>query len=408
SAPPPAPGPELSALQIPPPARRPYDSLELIHSSELLERSASSMNTDVGVDLEALDETVERSHSPGPVAAVSTPSAASPDAPRPPPPEVPVPSERSGTRQLAEIHAPPSMPLQVIAATPAVGLSLPPGSDAVPDVQQLLRSRTRIGSVVTPVWSAVLLAVVVVAAVVMLLSSTLTALVARRSPERPAPSASQLPSVELEATAAPETPSPAPQSLGGVDLEALAQRPAAERSAEEALTLGDGKRRARELALAQMSERLTGKEPSAEDVAALREAIADGDTAAAALRVMAKLAGPAGPDLLYEAWTRPPRRTPITELAESLVYSKDVLEKASPALRAALVLRVTEDCEKVREHLQTVGEVGDRRSQVPLTRLMRKNGCGDRGREDCFPCLDKRTEVVDALKGARGRAPPRY
>ena len=423
-----APPPDYGAPPPPPPSRReestevsplvaprkPYDSLESIHSvSDFV--STSSLTTDPSVELESLEATRER---PGHVLPEYFPPAA-PEQERPLPPSVGAPAETSGTRELHEIQAPP---IHFAGEASATGQASAPSqrhsqlqlssSEPVP-LPVLLKQRALLGSSSAPLWGVLLGALIVVAALVMLLSSTVTALIARGGSSEAA-----LQPLPTATVAAPTEPVPtasvaALPSMGAdsFDPAAIAQieaKAVGDRSATETLALAEAKRAERRAGLAKLEKALAGKEPSTDDVKLLREAVSEGDSGFAALRVMAALAGPVGPDLIYESWTKPRNRTPITELAESLVYSKEVRAKASPALNMALDLRAVEECEPALQLVQKASEVGDRRSLYPLSRLTRKSGCGDKKRDDCFPCLGKRKEVVEALRASGRRQSPRY
>jgi hypothetical protein len=397
------------------PARKPYDSLESIHSvSDFV--SASSLTTDPSVELESLEATRQR---PGQALPEYFPSPAL-EPERPLPPAVTAPAETSGTRELNEITAPPIHFMGEAAASTATGTTtaasqrgsqMEVSASAPVPLPALLKTRTLLGSSSAPLWGVLLGALVVVAALVMLLSTTVTALIARSG--SPAAAPTEVPTAATTADPVPIATVAAPPSVGAEshDKAVVAQIEAkglGDRSSAETLTLAEAKRAERRAALAKLEQALAGKEPSPEDVKLLREAVEEGDSGFAALRVMAALAGPAGPDLIYESWTKPRSRTPITELAESLAYSKDVRAKASPALKMALDLRAVEECEPALALVQKASEVGDRRSLYPLSRLTRKTGCGDKKRSDCFPCLGKRTEVVEALRAAGRRQTPRY
>ncbi len=428
-APPPdydAPPPDYGAPPPPPsqqgpgaplgPGRKPYDSLESIHTvSDFV--STSSLTTDPNVELESLEATQER---PGnaPVAEYFPEPAAESD--RPAPPSVQPPTESSGTRELRDIQAPP---IHLVGESASAASSQPPESQHSPvepasdEPQPLvvaLKKRVRLGSGTAPLWGVVAGGAVVLAAVVMLLSSTVTALIARRGD---APASAPTPTAATAAAPAVPSPSapPAPtRELAGSEtwdtatLSRIEEKPQAERTTVETMTLAQGRRAQRRAMLAQMRKDLAGKEPSAEDVKLLRSAVTDGEAGYAALVAMAALAGPAGPDLIYEAWTKPRSRTPTTKFAEALVYSREVRAKASPALGIALDLRAVKDCEQAVSLVEKAKEIGDRRALYPLSRLTRKSGCGAKKRNDCFPCLGKRKDVVKALRASGRRPKPRY
>ena len=144
-----------------------------------------------------------------------------------------------------------------------------------------------------------------------------------------------------------------------------------------------------------------------EIVKALREHAVDIETQREALAAMAELPDERSADLLYEVWTRTPRRTPATELAEALLRSKDVRPKASKPVALAIELRDIEACEKVPPLLERAMNDADRRALAPLMRFLSKRGCGPNKAADCFPCLGKRDTVRDAIKAAREKREPK-
>lgn len=399
-----------------PPVRRPYDSLEAIHSVDDLV-STSSLTTDPSLELESLDETLQRPNviMPAPpsehgLASQQAPSSQPAPSGRPQPPSVGRPQEPSGTRELREIQSPPL----ARAAAPSIP---PSGADdsslldlSPQPLPRLLKLRAVLGSGSAPLWVIGLGAMVIVGALTMMLSSVVTALLTRSPATGATASASATTVLPPEEPPPPPIPSqpPGPKTADPSHVASLAKKAVSDRSAAETLTLAEATREERRQALGKMQERLLGKEPSGEETKELRDAVADGEVGFAALRVMAVLSGPVGPDLIYESWTKPRDRTPTTELAEALVYSKDIRAKASPALNVALELRAAEECEAVQALVKRATEEGDRRSLAPLSRLTRKSGCGQNKRQDCFPCLGQRKEVVEALRAVGKRQPPRY
>ena len=128
-----------------------------------------------------------------------------------------------------------------------------------------------------------------------------------------------------------------------------------------------------------------------------------------ALTVIAELPGPESADLLYEVWTGTAERTRTTAVAEQLVYSKDVLPKASPALRVALDLRRAEQCEDLAAIVPRAIEVGDRRSLHLLGRLNKARiGCGPGGKKDCHACVRHTEPLTEAIHAALDREAPSY
>ena len=193
-------------------------------------------------------------------------------------------------------------------------------------------------------------------------------------------------------------------------LTKLEERASGERSAEEALAVAAGRSALRLRAAKELRQKLARDAKLASDpevVKALREHAVDIETQREALAAMAELPDERSADLLYEVWTRTPRRTPATELAESLLRSKDVRPKASKQVALAIELRDEQVCEKVPALLERVMTNGDRRALPPLMRFLSKGGCGPNKRADCFPCLGKRDTVREAIKAVRERREPK-
>jgi hypothetical protein len=193
-------------------------------------------------------------------------------------------------------------------------------------------------------------------------------------------------------------------------LTKLDERPSDERSAEEALAMASGRSALRLRAAKELRQKLSGDAKLASDpeiVKALREHAVDIETQREALAAMAELPDERSADLLYEVWTRTPRRTPATELAEALLRSKDVRPKASKPVALAIELRDEQVCEKVPALLERAMNDADRRALPPLVRFLSKRGCGPNKAADCFPCLGKRDTVRDAIKAARERREPK-
>lgn len=194
-------------------------------------------------------------------------------------------------------------------------------------------------------------------------------------------------------------------------MKAMQSRPAAERVAEESLALARGRARQRHNELAALGEKVKSQQGQPTDAATVQALIRyakDAETTVEAQRIMATLAAPQAADLIYEVWVGTPARNPTTELAEALVYSKEVRAKASPALAVALDLRAAQTCEEFAAILPRATEVGDKRSQVLLGRLAMRTGCGPTRREDCYACLHPRKTLEIAIRAVMGRPPPRF
>jgi len=232
---------------------------------------------------------------------------------------------------------------------------------------------------------------------------------AAKEPEKPA-----------VAEPAPVAPEDLPKASGSLleqassgdeaALAKLAQRAPAQRTRGEALAIAAGQSALRLRAARDLRSKLAKDPKLASDpeiAKALREHAVDLETQREALAAMAELPDSRGPDLLYEVWTRTPRRTPATELAEALLRSREVRPKASKQVNLAIELRDAEKCEALPALLARATADADRRALPPLVRFLSKRGCGPTKNLDCFPCLGKRDTVRDAIKAARDRKEPK-
>ncbi len=189
----------------------------------------------------------------------------------------------------------------------------------------------------------------------------------------------------------------------------LSAKPVADLRVEEAISLSLGQsaqdvRAAR--ALRDRVEHDPGLIKDPEVLAQLRRNSDDPETARDALAAMANVPGPISADLIYEVWTATASRSAASDLAHSLIYSKEVRAKASKALAVALDLRDAETCEKNRDLLGRVTSDGDRRSFHLLNKLTRKYGCGPNKRQDCYACLRDDKDLDAALKVVKTRREP--
>lgn len=237
-------------------------------------------------------------------------------------------------------------------------------------------------------------------------------------PPAPAPVASAKPA-EPEPEPSAKPPATLTEKAASGDYEAtkqLREKPPAERSTDETLSLAEGRSVQKRLALEGFAAELAKKPTLLDDgeqLTRLRDFLEDRETTNQAARVIASLPGHLGADILYETWIGTKGKNETTQLCEDLVYSKEVRAKASPALQIALDMRASEACEEFLGLLPRVHEHGDRRSLHLLGRLMRKRGCGDNKLADCYECLrpldddDEKIGVIDAIKAVRGRKKPK-
>lgn len=353
----------------------------------------------------------------GDVLPPSDPPAPKAAAPRQTPPPPPAPA---APPPLAVAPAP--WPAFAPAPLPAFS-QVPPQVVPSPSLLSALAQRVRFAGGEVPLWSlltpmVVLLALGSAFAAAALGTADSTAIappVTSASASASAPSAPSLPSSQpspREAPPAATTATPAPAlPASSIDTEALEARRAEELSKDEALALASARRLREVSRFATLRSQLSRDPGLFKDPATLGELRRAGEdplTAPDALSAMAEAPGPLGADLLYEMWTGTVARNSATELARSLVFSKEVRAKASPALSVALDLRIAETCEQNRELLPKVVEHGDRRALALLAKLARKFGCGPNKRLDCYPCLREEPKAVDdAMTAVKKRREPK-
>jgi hypothetical protein len=232
----------------------------------------------------------------------------------------------------------------------------------------------------------------------------------RESPAGPGEgSASARPPAALGASA--EAPRPVPDSPAAArtDDKAVSEiqsRAPTERTAADVLVLAEARAARKQARISELGRKLELVPKLGRDkdtVAALKELAYDREVGNVTLRMLADLKSDIGPDLLYVVWTGTPRKTDSTELAEQLLYSKDVRTRASEALSVALDLRVEENCEDMKKVLERAIQHGDRRSLGPIVRLNNKRGCGEKKLDDCWSCLRDSDLVKNAQKEASKR-----
>ncbi len=306
-------------------------------------------------------------------------------------------------RTVTEPAAPALLPL--IAPGPQSVVSLE--ASEVPTLSQALGQPVRLFGLTLSVWmvlGALLLAVAVSSFLFAKMTTALKVVPGLRAGEvsRAAP-----PDMPLEV--APDARAKPAASTDSAALQRISAKKKGELSLEEAFEL-TAAGRAEALKSAQQLALKFTQEPALVNVAGpLKQfkdfAINEG-TSDVTLRAMASLPGETSADLLYDVWTSSADRSSATSLAQLLVYSKDVLPKASQALRVALELRDAETCEQNRALLPRAIEFGDRRSLHLLAFLQRNYGCGPKRKDDCNACLRHGSELEKAIRAVRGRAAP--
>jgi hypothetical protein len=189
------------------------------------------------------------------------------------------------------------------------------------------------------------------------------------------------------------------------ELEKVARE---ERTSEQVLALASARAAVKQAELEELQRKITlvPKFGRQDDVGKrIKELAADPQAGVATLRMLAGLENEVGPDLLYELATARGLGE-IGELAEELVYTKDVSKHASQALSVALDLKAVEACESVLKVLERAKEHGDRRALVLLNRFFNKRGCGEKKRDDCFACLRDSDLLKEATAAVRTRRAP--
>jgi serine/threonine-protein kinase len=196
-------------------------------------------------------------------------------------------------------------------------------------------------------------------------------------------------------------------------LFALDQRKASDRTKIEwlALALGRLKRRDVTRALEAYGQALDLDAALSRDkrmLAGLRY-FAERDSARdQVLKFAADRLGADGADLLFNVWSSTSLRTPATVRAKELLDTRSVRKSMTPALRFALELRDAKSCEDFAKLLPKVRDEGDERSFAPLRPLLKADGCGASGKDDCYPCLRHGSLLKDAVTQAQMRNAPRY
>ncbi len=183
-------------------------------------------------------------------------------------------------------------------------------------------------------------------------------------------------------------------------LETLKRTPASERTAAQLIAIARGDNAQALSDLQKLTQDLKASEnaPGGEALKPLLARLKDPELSREAVAALAELPGARPADAIYEAWVGTRARTPTTELAEALLYTEELLEKASPALRIALKLRQAETCDEYAELLPSAEKNADRRSVRLLSRVYRNWKCSTK----------VRIAARDAMLSARRRRAPKF
>ncbi|HKO53166.1 MAG TPA: hypothetical protein VJV79_35900, partial [Polyangiaceae bacterium] len=371
--------------------------------------------------------TAERSVFP--TAAQPAPTYAAPTYAAPAPAPAPAAATYAAATYAAPAPAPAAIDTGSVAAARSAATLVRPrpslGPQALPSFAGALAQRVRFAGGEVPLWSLVTPLVLLVALGAAFAAAAVT------SPTDPGAALKVVPEPSASVVAAAPTPLPSPPppavsaspdeapkpltllqrvSLGeDVAVKELSAKPVADLRVEEALALSLGQSAQAVRTARALRDRLAhdpGLIKDPEVLAQLRRNLDAPETARDALAAMAGVPGPISADLIYEAWTATASRSAATDLARSLMYSKEVRAKASKALAVALDLRDAETCEKNRDLLERVSQDGDRRSFHLLNKLTRKYGCGPNKRQDCYACLRDGKDLDAALKVVKTRREP--
>ena len=255
--------------------------------------------------------------------------------------------------------------------------------------------------------------VVAPVAVGLLLIVVLVALQPARPPSQAALAGPTNSAVEaVPSVAAAHAPAPVddqPKTLSAAGLEGKTPD---QLGVEELLLLNESRAQHKREDAKALSRKVQEQPELARDQAVQTQLLrfaGDPDTAADALGAMAQARSPIGVDLLYEVWTTRSLPSTTTELARTLLLSRDVRPQASPALAVAIALRSADTCEAVQTTLPKARTDGDRRSLYLLTKLNSRRGCGEKKADDCYACLRAQTkEVIAATNAVKRRDPPNY
>jgi len=126
-----------------------------------------------------------------------------------------------------------------------------------------------------------------------------------------------------------------------------------------------------------------------------------------ALNLSETILGKPGVDLIWDLWEDekylPDHKEQTDKLAKKLVI---LSRRATPALRVAIDLTFTNQCDKLLGILARAATEADTRSVARLTELGSKVGCGAGQAEDCYACLRDDPLLGQALEKAKKTPAP--
>jgi len=125
----------------------------------------------------------------------------------------------------------------------------------------------------------------------------------------------------------------------------------------------------------------------------------------AAFELMEHKLGAAGADALYDlAYGAPSQSTAnaaLTTRAKKSLQDDAVKSHMSPALTVTLNIKTTQNvCDAKTKYFSQAASSGDSRTEAALVPLLKKTGCGRRGRFDCHACLRTGDDSVEKTVAA--------
>jgi serine/threonine-protein kinase len=116
--------------------------------------------------------------------------------------------------------------------------------------------------------------------------------------------------------------------------------------------------------------------------------------------------GMRGIDLLYDiAYGASGRLYPqAATRAKKALEVDEVRQRASPALGVVLAFRETRTCDQKHALLGDARDKGDVRMLTLLQPYEASRGCGFLGRTDCYPCMRRDHDLLDAIQAIQDRA----
>jgi len=196
-------------------------------------------------------------------------------------------------------------------------------------------------------------------------------------------------------------------------LYALEQRSERGRTKQEWLALAQGRLKRRQVGESLKAyEKALDMDPAlagdARMMSGLRYFAEKESTYETVLKFAAEHMGAPGADLIFHVWASTSRVTPHTQKAKEFLDDPGVRKNMSTALRLAMELRNAPGCVEVEAMLPEILTHADDRSLMRLKDLNKTDGCGDDGKQDCYPCLRDSSLLQDAITQVQMRGAPRF